>query len=600
MSYFSLFEFFNPLLNLFVGVIFFSSLNLIGSYLIKKVKNYFNYRASIFIHNIISPIIGLLILSSIIQFLLLFGVNLHIIYTFITLVAILGFIGLKKFYRLFTIAISCFPKNSNLTILLYIVLFVGLLLSLSPLSKHDELFYHALLPSRLANDGIFHFYLYPLLSSMLPQMLYQVSITPLFIIGMPNSSNTVSFIFSLYLYFSLYYLLLRYTNDKKYSLIITIATLVGMHFFVFQTTMAPNSFNELSLFILALLIFKYRKINNLYMFFVSILSIAVIGSKLSYIPIVGLLLLIYSYYTVKLNSFRSLLSFLKTFSIVFIIFYFPLMVFSFLESGSPFGAAFAGVFGESVYNIEEVSKSLSGFSDRLPYFNLLSFYNFFKMFVLDFTPLITIALIFMIFYPKKKFLAISTVMICQLIVIYLKLPHDIRFFGGLLYFVAFVFWADMYKKDFFQRYSKIFYRVFYLIIAGYLSLALFYGLRFFPISLGLEGKESFFSKNIAMYEDYLVLDELLPNDSVILTCGGRLNGAYMPRDVIYDIDDFWWDDKELFLLSIVDIGKCEIGEYSLGKNVYKNDNAKITIYRTPFKEPDTGTLSVHKLKKETK
>lgn len=585
MVLFDSFFFYNPYLNFFIAVLYWLSFFTVGSFLRSKFHSF---------------VFGILVVSLVVQILSF----LHIT-NFAIIMNSLGYglllLGLYGFYLLrdsTKLIYSEMVENGFLLVLL-VVLGLGFLISLAPLSKHDEVFYHALLPARILSDNYLHFYMWPFEAAMLPQMFFQIAMVPLFAIGHPNASNSVGFLFSVLIALYLYKLFKEKT-DKKYAAILTTLSILGLHTFVFHVTMGGHAFGELSLLLLLGTIF-IEKISSIKkrIFIVSMLSVAVVGAKLSYIPltVAVVLMCIYKEFVRDKNfSFANLSLFL----LPILIFYMPILIYTFINSGSPFGPAFAGVFGHSVYNVDMISATMNSYSSKLPYLNL-AFVYFAKTIAFDYTPIVTIGLLVFFFRGYKIEKAVWILSILQFFVIYLKLPHDIRFFGGLLYFVAFLFWSNFYKKEIFIKHSKFFYKFFYLILAGYLFLDIFYGIRFFPVSLGLENKESFFTKNIAMYEDYLKLDEILPKNSVLLACGGRLNGVYMPRDVIYSIDDFWREDKEIFLLHIGEnVNECKIGDFILGEKVYKNENAKITTYRAPFKKPDIGTLSIYKLTRKTK
>jgi hypothetical protein len=73
------------------------------------------------------------------------------------------------------------------------------LLAAAPSTKHDELYDHMLLPSRIVVDGALHFYLQPWLSATLQQMEYQMAATPLYAMGYPDASNVVSWCIGLML-----------------------------------------------------------------------------------------------------------------------------------------------------------------------------------------------------------------------------------------------------------------------------------------------------------------------------------------------------------------------------------------------------------------
>ena len=68
----------------------------------------------------------------------------------------------------------------------------NLVAAVVPSTKIDELHYHMLLPARIVADHGLEFYRLPILSGILPQMVYQIFATPLHALGFPDAPNIVS------------------------------------------------------------------------------------------------------------------------------------------------------------------------------------------------------------------------------------------------------------------------------------------------------------------------------------------------------------------------------------------------------------------------
>ena len=74
---------------------------------------------------------------------------------------------------------------------------INLLVAAAPSTKIDELYYHMLLPARIAMDGGLRFYRFPWEAAILPQMIFQIGATPFHALGIPDAANLISWGMSL-------------------------------------------------------------------------------------------------------------------------------------------------------------------------------------------------------------------------------------------------------------------------------------------------------------------------------------------------------------------------------------------------------------------
>lgn len=183
MSFFDAFYSYNFFLNALTSFLFFLSFYAVGYFLKSRFYSF---------------VFGVLFVSLLAQLLSFFDVS-----NFEMLARYMGygllFLGLYGLHLLRANFKEIYNEitNNKYLLLLVVVMLLGFLISIAPLSKHDEVFYHALLPSRILSDGYLHFYMWPFEAAMLPQMFFQMAMVPLFAIGYPNSSNAVGFLFSI-------------------------------------------------------------------------------------------------------------------------------------------------------------------------------------------------------------------------------------------------------------------------------------------------------------------------------------------------------------------------------------------------------------------
>src|SRR5262249_44005112 len=84
------------------------------------------------------------------------------------------------------------PFSAALVTLAALAMLLALVTALAPSSKIDETYYHMLVARRLVEDGALRFYRFPIEAAILPQMLSQIAMAPLWAVGVPGAANVVS------------------------------------------------------------------------------------------------------------------------------------------------------------------------------------------------------------------------------------------------------------------------------------------------------------------------------------------------------------------------------------------------------------------------
>src|SRR5690348_3892803 len=77
--------------------------------------------------------------------------------------------------------------ESFLKTLLILIWLTNLAVALAPSSKIDEIYYHMIVPKRIATDGTMNFYRLPIEAAIVPQMQYQISLSPAYALGAPEA-----------------------------------------------------------------------------------------------------------------------------------------------------------------------------------------------------------------------------------------------------------------------------------------------------------------------------------------------------------------------------------------------------------------------------
>jgi len=581
--------------NLIVGLFYFFGLGYIGKLIFKTLKihtnNIIEIKLSIF------PV-GVLTVSYILQLLLYFNIyNNDVSYIMGVSVSAIGFLFIcfliyKNYKKIYLYILN----NRYLWFVITFFIF-SLLIALNPSTKIDELYYHMLLPSRIVLDQSILPYNYPWPSAILVHMFFQIGMTPLFEIGLPHASNIVSWSYSTLIAIIIYSKLAE-VSSKKMSVIITLSIYIGLHPLVWHVTMGGHSYSEVSSLLLFLILINKKKYDiddRQYLLIISLLSIALITSKLSYLPL-SLLVIAYAMYNVKkIKLFKYTL-------FPYVVIFLPVLLFSYINYGSPFGPYFSKIFDNTSYDIVFLDSLMNMYSSKLPFLNLDMFTFFTSLLVQYSVFTILVIIIFLIkFIQIKEYRFIYFVFIFEILIVYIKLPHDIRFIGGLLYLIPLILLQHYYKSNnIFIHYLEKYKLALILHIIFYSLLSLYYS-ALFSKSLFLDKDwTSSYKRTIAYYDDYIAMDKLLPKDATIISILGRTSLSYMPRKVIVyttekDLQNLELGD-DLYILSSKHLNGI-YNNFEIGKEIYFNNNAISITFRTPYKNNLVGKIYIYKINK---
>jgi hypothetical protein len=270
-----------------------------------------------------------------------------------------------------------------------------------------------------------------------------------------------------------------------------------------------------------------------------------------------------------------------------------LLLWTFCQSGSPFGSATAKLFHSKFY-FPTVLADL----DTYRRINQWGLVPAFKMIVfslnLGFILCFLVGLAYSISKKGIMWLLACLVMF-QVMLIALFLPHEFRFLGGIQYALAVgaaVFVAPQWAIIRDKRYLSIGL----IVVTGpWLLAEIYYLVPFIKVDLGMFSSMQFIGERVALIDDFRALDSLLPKTSVILITNIRAPSVYAPRPVIYHAAD-WNRQSPLYTLELItpSPGTSSIsfpGEKLVcNKEVYRNKNAVVVTYRTPGRQSLRGEV----------
>jgi hypothetical protein len=475
-----------------------------------------------------------------------------------------------------------------------------LLVAMSPSTKIDELYYHMLVPSRIVSDGAIHFYRMPWEAAIWPQMAYQTSSAPMHAIGYPDAANVVSWTLSAMLVWFAWRVIVTNTRSPLWSAFWAAALCVGMYPVVWHVTGGAHAMGDLAM---AAAIVAFASSDRLfkaltptaYGVMVSILLISAATSKVSLLPACAVLLCLTAWQTLHSAPSKIARDILLSFTIPWLLLYCPILVWTWIHSGSPFGPLLAGAFGSSVYSDGWMQETIRATRQV----NQPSLYVTGTHAILNYSPLVWLGVIGAVLgtnLPRTTRAALGLLFALQTTLIYFVLPYDPRFLGGIHYGLLIVFASHASRNihNIITRPRLVVVGCMILLLP-WLGIQLYYAKQFFLISFGFERKQ-FYQKYIAFYDDYDKLDRLLTDDTVILARDYRFNSVYAPRPIFFDPLDLP-TGKRVVLLSSARRSDA-LGGFKRGQVIYSNPQAVVATYRTPGSSPITDWIQVTELRRD--
>jgi hypothetical protein len=292
----------------------------------------------------------------------------------------------------------------------------------------------------------------------------------------------------------------------------------------------------------------------------------------------------------------------------------PLVVWTHIHTGSPFGAAFAQFFGRTTYQpaVLQALKNTRNtvrfqvhdgklYAEALPLWAPLLDALFGAVKLLNGGSLALILCGAVTCCLQWKRLAgLLFLVVMQVVLIIRLLPIDYRFLGGLQYGLLAAgalglsaLWRTRLPFKWVAPASL-------LLLGPWLAAELYYARPFAAVALGWTPREYFLERYVPFIADFRVLDKILPRDAKLYAPNNRVPAVYAPRPVIFTLAD--WDRQTplyRFLVQLVRPGTWWFQNVLepqtgliCGDVLYRNSDAVVMAYRTPNIESDRATVVV--------
>ena len=512
-----------------------------------------------------------------------------------------------------------FRADKIISAVLLLAVLTNLVVALAPSTKIDELYYHMLTPKRIVEDGGLRFYLLPFESAIVPQMHYQIALSLTHASGAPDAGNVLSWGYSVALSLFIMGFLTDASRNRHLSVLCGALCGVGIYATVWHTTGGAHALGDLATVVALAGVLRPVAIMDAlgpsrYAFLLSTAS-----TKLSLVP----LSLIVSLLIVG-RAIRGKTSGPKVFNVLgfallpWIVLHLPLMIWTYIVSGSFWGPALANIVGHSVFP-PDILQSIA----ELQRFDPGNLIRMARYAVVEFSPVFFISIVWVLWTAWrgcKTSRLVAGLLFLQGGVVAWKFHFDFRFLGGME-FIAVLAAAltlatpantarlDDSSPGISDARTKIGTRLensrrWVLLFAAvpWLIFQMYYALPFARVVSGLTPRSEFLERYVALTHDFEILDHILPRDAVLYLSGGRWPNFYAPRPVVATPLDTRGRATIFRLASSSEQDVEEINAVTrlkCGDAVYRNDQAVVETYRTPGKAPLVAQIKVQSCQLES-
>lgn len=617
MPGFSSFQTFNPLLNALAGAALFFAYYALGKVLLRFVR----LPVPSPLHPALSLIIGYQLVVIPIQLLSFSGhastSAMQGLYYLVLFLGALAALFDRKEWHLGT-QLRAMVGLHRVEKLLFVAIIVSYicasLVALLPTTKSDEIKYHLMLPWRVLHDQGLYFYHAPWQLAIFSQMQFQLSLTPLFAVDQFHAGAVLGWLITGVLLYtigaSVYYL----SNSTSRSLLAVAATCLSLQLPIWWSNAGAHSIGDLAclaaLLGIALPVRDTQgRVGSVSPVVVGIFAATTAATKISLLPLALLCSLISLFlYLSKVReqekaSGFSMLRVTWLATTPWLALYSPLVVYSLVQSGYPFGPVATSWFTSTSFDISiplreiEISRVYNrSFSSLKGLFSLenLALYS----------PILWLAILSFVLVGWRnapsawKILLLPSVL--QTAIVFGYLVITVRYFSGLIFALAIFGFAFTPPLPLTRR-QHIF--LLGLFLAPWFVLPIVYSSQFMTYVIRDGAGKRFFSRYVALYEDYQVFNRILPAEALLVT-PQYISGLYAPRTIIRHDADLPVYARIHNLKSIPPLYLlCEqetcqqwlTDNCRIGKEIYRNESAVTLISRHPLRDSTRGLITLNEL-----
>jgi hypothetical protein len=503
-----------------------------------------------------------------------------------------------------------FRTNKFLKILLITAWLTNLAAALAPSSKIDEVFYHMLVPKRIAADGTMKFYRLPIEAAIVPQMQFQISLSPAYALGVPEAGNVLSLGYSIILGLFIMGFLRDASGNESLALLGGVGCVVGVYQTVVHTTEGAAAIGELALVVAVCGILWPRSLVSTLKplqygpLIVTAASLAA-STKVSLWPLCAIISLFAVWRTYREKK-DSKLSPMKAGIVLlpWLPMHLPLMIWTYRESGSFWGPIMANFIHPSIFPAAML-KTL----DQMRVINQPGLIPNLRIAAVELSPLMLAGLGFALWKAlrgSRKAALLIFLLLFQGALILWQLPYEFRFLGGLIYVPLIATLMALasprtnssepdHLTPLGSRAVTLRNWIAIATVVPWLMFQIYYARPFLEVAVGVTTRNQFRERFVALTQDYEVLNRILPPDAVLYVANGRVSLFDAPRPVVLTPLDLR-QRTSIYRLTLKDLPEKEALDATSILNcdqiVYSDSNAVVETYRIPGKSPKHGTVTV--------
>jgi hypothetical protein len=470
---------------------------------------------------------------------------------------------------------------------------INFFIAIAPSTKIDELHYHMLIPKRVLEDGGLHLYRQPFEAAIFPQTVFQLGLTAEHAAGFPEAGNVVSWGLGIALILLVAGVTTDLTGSATAGWMTGAISAVGLYPAVWRVTSGPHALGDLATVtacLLALLpdLLMGELKPKTKLILLCLAAYVAVSTKISNLPVAATITLI------GVHRAMAQLGWRKAAGIALGVWsasYGPILLWTTLQCGSPWGLATATLFHSRYFGPEtlariDIARSV-GAGDWRAHLSWLA--ASVSVGVVAAFGVVAIAAL-----RRGGAFKILTGLVCgQALLIYWLLPHEFRFLGGLQYVVlilgAWAFWPSRLGARLIRRWWIVLIAMClpWLVLQGY------YAKPFVRVDAGIKSRDSFLKECVAFTEDFRALDRILPAGAVLYVVNSRIPSYYAPRPVIFTLEDLRGRGP-LYRFTVGSNTPLQQPSLLCTETVYENSNAVVDTFRTPARVPEHAPLRVER------
>lgn len=471
------------------------------------------------------------------------------------------------------------------------VVVLNLIIAVAPSTKIDELHYHMLLPKRVLEDGGLYLYRQPYELAIFPQMAFQLGLSAVHAAGSPEAGNVISWGLGAVLILLVAGVTTDLTQSTTAGWMTGAVAAVGLYSSVWHVTSGPHALGDLAIVSACLLaLLPDEHIGGLRgktrLAIVCLTSCTAASTKISILPLALALTVLVTYRAASQIGWKTSAT---TALGVWGMFYGPILVWTAVQCGSPFGLATAGVFRSDYFSPETIAQMATArAANQTGWINLLT----------ALAPSVSVGftatfcfLVYAAIVRRGPFRVLLGLVVGQALLISWLLPHDFRFLGGLQYVVlvlgTWAFWLSGRGSRLVAHWRMALFG----LCLPWLAAQTYYAIPFVKVAAGLISRDSFRREYVAFTDDFRALDRILPERAVIYVVNSRLPSYYAPRPVVFTLQDLR-GRSPVYRFTVGRDADSERGSLVCTKIVYENSQAVALAFRGPGRLPVRDRLRV--------